>query len=109
MKTTLTKLKVATASTAASSLCFCTLIIAIVSLQLPNTSNFAYGQSDSAPFEIGDIVGLDSGLNMTGNDTLPNHSDIAIPNEDTSQEAENCVMPPCPPGHACIQSCPEVS
>lgn len=59
-----------------------------------------YGQSDSLPFEIGEITPP----NQNTNDTYYNNSNSTA-NEDDEQQA-NCDMPPCPPGHACIQSCP---
>ncbi len=38
------------------------------------------------------------------NKTVENSSDIII--NDSPGKIEECKMPPCPPGHACIQSCP---
>jgi hypothetical protein len=95
---------------AIAAICFFTIVFAFGSLHLPNRTNLAYGQGDIVPFEIGDMIGIESSSKMTSNDTLPNDSDTtSMPNENASPESENCVMPPCPPGHACIQSCPEVS
>jgi hypothetical protein len=45
---------------------------------------------------------------MTDNDTIPGNLDAAIRNQDTSSEDEICVTLAHPPGHGCIQSCPEV-
>jgi hypothetical protein len=38
------------------------------------------------------------------NKTVENSSDIII--KDSPDKIEECEMPPCPPDHACIQSCP---
>ncbi len=38
------------------------------------------------------------------NSTAENSSNIVIDN--SQDKPEDCEMPPCPPGHACIQSCP---
>jgi len=87
----------------------CTLIFAFALSQFPHSSIMAYGQSDTLPFEIGDIIGIDTkSKNMTSNDTFLTDTEN-ISKEESSAESENCVMPPCPPGNACIQSCPEIS
>jgi hypothetical protein len=39
--------------------------------------------------------------NITNSDSLSNTS------LDQSGEVNPCIMPPCPPGQACIQSCPQ--
>ncbi|MGD9672542.1 MAG: hypothetical protein AB7U98_03565 [Candidatus Nitrosocosmicus sp.] len=86
----------------------CTIIFAIALLQFPHSTIMAYGQSDTLPFEIGDIIGIDTkSKNMTSNDTFLTDTET-FSNEESSSEAGNCVMPPCPPGNACIQSCPEI-
>ncbi len=77
------------------------LIITVASIQTLNISIPAYGQTDFPPFEIGDIIGPNESTSLGTNntsDTLGNFS------PDT--ETDDCVMPPCPPGQACIQSCP---
>ncbi len=38
------------------------------------------------------------------NKTVENSSNMVI--DDSQDKIEDCEMPPCPPGHACIQSCP---
>lgn len=87
----------------------CTIIFAIALLQFSHGTIMAYGQSDTLPFEIGNIIGIDTkSNNMTSNDTFPTDTEN-ISKEESSPEAGNCVMPPCPPGNACIQSCPEIS
>jgi hypothetical protein len=64
-----------------------------------------YGQGDSLPFEIGDIP--DASEHMKNNNTSSNNSDST--NYEGNNQIISCEMPPCPPGQACIQSCPEVS
>lgn len=60
----------------------------------------AHAQTDFPPFEVDDVLGpYESTSQVTNNvsDTSGNFSpDI---------ETDDCEMPPCPPGHACIQSC----
>ncbi len=38
------------------------------------------------------------------NETTKNSSNIVA--DDSSDQTTDCEMPPCPPGQACIQSCP---
>jgi hypothetical protein len=41
------------------------------------------------------------------NETAKNSSTIGGgPADESPDNINNCVMPPCPPGQACIQSCP---
>lgn len=44
------------------------------------------------------------------NATLPGvDNSFQNEDEDTKTQAQNCQMPPCPPGEMCIQVCPESS
>jgi hypothetical protein len=44
----------------------------------------------------------------TPNATLPGvDNSYQNEGEDITAPAQNCQMPPCPPGEMCIQSCPE--
>ncbi|MDN5844959.1 MAG: hypothetical protein L0H53_01640 [Candidatus Nitrosocosmicus sp.] len=43
-------------------------------------------------------------LGHSQNETVENSSNIVT--DDTQDKTEDCEMPPCPPGQACIQSCP---
>jgi hypothetical protein len=44
----------------------------------------------------------------TPNSTLPGvDNSYQNEGEDIKAPAQNCQMPPCPPGEMCIQSCPE--
>jgi len=52
------------------------------------------------PFDIKNM--FDAGA--TQNETADNSSNIVT--EDNQDNPVDCVMPPCPPGQACIQSCP---
>ena len=52
------------------------------------------------PFDIKDMFG--SG--PVQNETEKNYSNIVT--EDNQGSSIDCEMPPCPPGQACIQSCP---
>lgn len=45
---------------------------------------------------------VETGLSQ--NMTVENSSNIVIDN--SQDKPEDCEMPPCPPGHACIQRCP---
>lgn len=65
---------------------------------LANVLNTAYGQSQIIPFDLGDMATQN---NITNSDSLSNTS------LDQSGEVNPCIMPPCPPGQACIQSCPQ--
>jgi hypothetical protein len=52
------------------------------------------------PFDMNDMTGTGQAQNQTAN----NSSNIVA---DGSQNQKTpCEMPPCPPGQACIQSCP---
>jgi len=82
------------------TVCCLGLFVVIATLQLQTIKIVAFGQSDSLPFEIGDITPP----NQNTSDTYFNDSNSTTVG-DNDQQA-NCVMPPCPPGHACIQSCP---
>lgn len=77
------------------------LIITVASIQSLNISIPAYGQTDLPPFEIGDTIGLNESTSQVTNNT----SDTSW-NFSPDTETDDCVMPPCPPGQACIQSCP---
>ena len=52
------------------------------------------------PFDIKDM--FDAGAAQ--NETAENSSNIVT--EDNQDNPVDCEMPPCPPGQACIQSCP---
>ncbi len=82
------------------TVCCLGLIVVIATLQLQTIKIMTFGQSDSIPFEIGDIAHP----NQNTNDTYLNNSNSTT-GDDNDQQA-NCEMPPCPPGYACIQSCP---
>lgn len=77
------------------------LIITVVSIQTLNISISAYGQTDFPPFEIGDIIGPNESTSQ-----IPNNTSDTTGNISPDTETDDCVMPPCPPGQACIQSCP---
>lgn len=69
-------------------------LINVVGVLGSPAKDIAYGQIDSLPFEIGDII-------------PPNETtDYNNSNSSIVDENDNCDMPPCPPGQACIQSCP---
>ena len=86
---------------------FKTLILGVFLLvtmvHTPNIARMVYGQGDSLPFEIGDISG--NGEKTNSNNSSNNSNST---NYDENDGLLNCEMPPCPPGQACIQSCPEV-
>ena len=82
------------------AVCCLGIFIVAATLHLQNIKIMAYGQSDSLPFEIGDIIPP----NQNTSDTSNNNSNSTT-GDDNDQQA-NCDMPPCPPGYACIQSCP---
>ena len=44
------------------------------------------------------------GTGQDQNETTKNSSNVVA--EDNSNKLTDCEMPPCPPGQACIQSCP---
>ncbi|KAA2280378.1 transmembrane 9 family protein [Candidatus Nitrosocosmicus sp. SS] len=67
-------------------------------LFIANLISTAYGQSQIIPFDIGDIA---TKKYATSTDNLSN---ITLHQSD---EVNPCNMPPCPPGQACIQSCPQ--
>ncbi len=77
------------------------LIITVASIQSLNISIPAYAQTDFPPFEIGDIIEPNESTSQ-----LPNNTSGSSGNYSPDTETDDCVMPPCPPGHACIQSCP---
>lgn len=82
------------------------LIVFIVlgTIQSFSIASIAYGQEDLLPFEIGEISESKENINTN---TSTNSSNST--NYEKNDEIINCEMPPCPPGQACIQSCPEVS
>lgn len=73
-------------------------------IQCFSISGMAYGQGDSLPFEIGEISESNENMNTNTSSDTSNSTSYGENNE-----IINCEMPPCPPGQACIQSCPEVS
>ncbi|MDF0682300.1 MAG: hypothetical protein P0116_15185 [Candidatus Nitrosocosmicus sp.] len=52
------------------------------------------------PFDIKNL--FDAG--PAQNETADNSSNIVA--DDNQESLTDCEMPPCPPGQACIQSCP---
>lgn len=52
------------------------------------------------PFDIQEMLGG----GQTQNETADNSSNIVT--DDIQDNPLDCEMPPCPPGQACIQSCP---
>lgn len=54
------------------------------------------------PFDKQDI--FETG--QAQNETTKNSSTIGLGAGDNTDQITNCEMPPCPPGQACIQSCP---
>lgn len=79
------------------------VFVLVSTMHTPNIGRMAYGQGDSLPFEIGDIS---DNAEHTNSSTTSNNSNST--NYEQNDEILNCEMPPCPPGQACIQSCPEV-
>lgn len=67
-------------------------------LSTTNLLSTAYGQSKIFPFDAGNIVTQHNTSNPS------NLSNLSVNEAD---EPNPCNMPPCPPGHACIQSCPQ--
>lgn len=78
--------------------CFSVVFFVASSMFTANLLNTAYGQDQNLPVDIGDIVTQN---NITN---LDNSSNMSMAQSDG---ANPCNMPPCPPGHACIQSCPQ--
>ena len=87
-----------------ASVLFFTFITSLTHLQTQSFLVIAYGQAESLPVGAGGIIG---GIESDGQETSNiSHSDIDITgNNGTAIESNECVMPPCTPGHACIQSC----
>ncbi|MDR4491512.1 MAG: hypothetical protein R2685_11530 [Candidatus Nitrosocosmicus sp.] len=77
---------------------FLIVFFVVSPLFIANLIITAYGQSQILPFDIGDIATQN---NATSTDNLSNTT------LDQSDEVNPCNMPPCPPGQACIQSCPQ--
>ncbi|MBA2267837.1 MAG: hypothetical protein H0W19_05805 [Nitrosopumilus sp.] len=80
-------------------------ISTFIVLSLPSNINFVAATIDNPkdqllPFDMKDIFGGGPGQNETSN----NYSSTTV--EDNSNKMTKCEMPPCPPGQACIQSCP---
>ncbi|HKR74518.1 MAG TPA: hypothetical protein VJR94_10460 [Candidatus Nitrosocosmicus sp.] len=67
-----------------------------------NMIPYVFGQSESLPFEVGNFIEPGKEQDQISNNSFVSNSTTT----EASERAENCVMPPCPPGHACIQSCP---
>ncbi len=82
------------------------LIIAIASSahDIGVKSSSGYEEDDMIPFEIGDVNGSDIGSMQITNSTVSDDSTTEFSNDNTPELG--CDMPPCPPGNACIQSCP---
>jgi hypothetical protein len=78
------------------SVLFCLVLSGLTTLSIGNLFNFAQGQSQVMPFEIGDNISQQ-------NATSSNLNGL-----DTGKVSDNlpCSLPRCPPGQACIQSCP---
>ena len=89
-----------------ASMLFFTLITNVAHLQTQNLFVIAYGQAESLPpVGAGDIIGGIESDGQEDNNISNSDTDITR-NNGTGIESNECVMPPCPPGHACIQSCP---
>jgi hypothetical protein len=84
------------------------VFIVLATVLFLNTTGFVYGQDDSLPFEIGDISSAVS-EDTNASTSSSNNSGSNSTNSEQNDQVINCDMPPCPPGQACIQSCPEVS
>jgi hypothetical protein len=97
----MTPTKSKTKSTLTAAFIFGLIIIPVLSIQYLDVSIPAYGQNDFPPFEIGDIIGPNESTSQ-----VTNNSSDTLGNFSPDTETDDCVMPPCPPGHACIQSCP---
>jgi hypothetical protein len=98
--------KFALSKTILASALFFTLIINVAQIQTQDLSIFAYGPAELLqPLGVGDIISANKSASQDKNNISDIDSDITG-NDDTDHEIDNCVMPPCPPGQACIQSCP---
>ena len=93
--------------TTLASVLFFTLIISVAHMQTQNLSIIAYGPAAEEllePLGVGNVISANNSASQNKNDIPDNDSDIKG-NVDMGLETNNCIMPPCPPGHACIQSC----
>jgi hypothetical protein len=79
-----------------------TIIGVVLSLNSQNIMAPVFGQSESLPFEVDNFIEPAKDQSQISNNSFVSNSTTT----ETSEPAGNCVMPPCPPGHACIQSCP---
>ena len=64
------------------------------------SATIADGNDQLMPFDMKDMLGT----GQTQNETASNSSNIVA--DDSQNPVTPCEMPPCPPGQACIQSCP---
>ena len=64
------------------------------------SATIAAAKDQLMPFEMEDMFGTGQGQNETSN----NSTNIVA--DDSQNAITPCEMPPCPPGQACIQSCP---
>lgn len=78
------------------------IIGVLLSLNSQNIISSVFGQSENIPFEVGNFIESGKEQRQISNNSYVLNSTLTEP----SQPDENCVMPPCPPGYACIQSCP---
>lgn len=74
----------------------CLVLTASAASSMGNIFSFAQAQSQVMPYETGDNISQD---NATG-------SNSSAAELDNGSNNLPCIMPPCPPGQACIQSCP---
>ena len=54
------------------------------------------------PFDMKEMLGT----GQAQNETAKNSSTIGVGADEIPDKITPCEMPPCPPGQACIQSCP---
>ena len=79
------------------------IFVVLTTILSSNVAGIAYGQSELLPFEIGDIPNASKNTN-TSNPV----GNLTSTNDEQNDQIIDCEMPPCPPGQACIQSCPEI-
>ena len=66
------------------------------------SASIADSKDQLMPFDMKEI--FETG--QPQNETTKNSSSIGVGAEENTDQIMNCEMPPCPPGQACIQSCP---
>lgn len=77
------------------------LIITGANMQSLIISISAHAQADFPSFEVDDILGPYESTSQVTNNVSDTSGNFSI-----DIETDDCEMTPCPPGHACIQSCP---